>query len=111
MFKPSTINLRELQKLLFAVAYKMIGEVAPSEDIAQETIAIYLSKSLKKELSEVIHLKKYLVKTATNRSINYLKKVQKNELNTRVFGYQNLFLTILKILILNWMLIMVLPFY
>jgi len=42
MFNPSTINLRELQKSLFAAAYKMIGEVAPSEDIAQDTIAIYL---------------------------------------------------------------------
>lgn len=76
MFNPSTINLRELQKLLFATAYKMIGEVAPSEDIAQETIAIYLSKVAKNELSAVKDLKKYLIKTVINRSINYLKKIK-----------------------------------
>jgi len=77
MFNPSTINLRELQKSLFAAAYKMIGEVAPSEDIAQETIAIYLSKLAKNELTTVVNLEKYLIKTAINRSINYLKKIQK----------------------------------
>lgn len=81
MFNPTTINLRELQKSLFAAAYKMIGEVAPSEDIAQETIAIYLSKSAKNELSAVVDLEKYLIKTAINRSINYLKKIKKERAN------------------------------
>lgn len=81
MFNPSTINLRELQKSLFAAAYKMIGEVAPSEDIAQDTIAILLSKAAKNELMEVKDLKKYLIKTAINRSINYLKKIKKERAN------------------------------
>lgn len=76
MFNSSKINLQELQKTLFCVAYKMIGEVAASEDIAQETIAIYLSKAKRKELEEVRHIKKYLVKAATNLSINYLKKIK-----------------------------------
>jgi len=81
MFKDSTINLQELQKSLFAVAYKMIGEIAPSQDIAQDTLAIYLSKLAKNELSTIVDLKKYLIKTATNRSINYLKKIQKERAN------------------------------
>ncbi len=81
MFNPATINLRELQKSLFAAAYKMIGEVAPSEDVAQETIAVFLSKSAKNELTEVVDVKKYLIKTAINRSINYLKKIKKERAN------------------------------
>ena len=81
MFNHSAINLGELQRMLFSVAYKMIGEVAPSEDIAQDTIAIYLAKSTKNELPEVINLEKYLAKTAANRSINYLKKIQKERIN------------------------------
>lgn len=81
MFNPSTINLRELQKSLFAAAYKMIGEVAPSEDVAQETIAVFLLKSAKNELTDVVDLKKYLIKTAINRSINYLKKIKKERAN------------------------------
>jgi len=81
MFKDSTINLQELQNSLFAVAYKMIGEVAPSQDIAQDTLAVYLSKLAKNELSTIVNLKKYLIKTATNRSINYLKKIKKERAN------------------------------
>jgi len=81
MFRHSPINFRELQKILFSVAYKMIGEVAASEDIAQDTLAIYLSKVQKNELTEVINLEKYLAKTAANKSINYLKKVQKERIN------------------------------
>lgn len=81
MFTSSTINLRDFQKTLFAVAYKMIGEVAASEDIAQDTIAVFLHKSMKNQLSEVQDIQKYLIKTATNRSINYLKKVKKERDN------------------------------
>ncbi len=81
MFNSSTINLRDFQKTLFAVAYKMIGEVAASEDIAQDTIAVFLSKSLKNQLSEVQDIQKYLIKTVTNRSINYLKKIKKERAN------------------------------
>lgn len=81
MFSTSTINLRDFQKTLFGVAYKMIGEIAPSEDIAQDTIAIYLAKLAKNKLSEVEDIPKYLVKTATNRSINYLKKIKKEREN------------------------------
>lgn len=81
MFTSSTINLRDFQKTLFAVAYKMIGEVAASEDIAQDTIAIYLSKAAKNQFSEVQDIQKYLIKTATNRSINYLKKIKKERAN------------------------------
>jgi len=81
MFTSSTINLRDFQKILFAVAYKMIGEVAPSEDIAQDTIAIYLSKSSRNQLAGVQNIQKYLIKIATNRSINYLKKIKKEREN------------------------------
>ena len=53
MFESSRINLKQLQKKLFCVAYKMLGEIAQSEDVAQESIAIYLSKLAKKELPEI----------------------------------------------------------
>ena len=81
MFNSSTINLPKLQKQLFSVAYKMVGEKAASEDIVQETITIYLTKLKQEELTHVQDLQKYLIKTATTRSINYLKKVQKERAN------------------------------
>jgi len=81
MFNSSTINLRNLQKQLFKVAYKMIGEIAASEDIVQETFTIYLTKKKQSELEHVQDLQKYLIKTVTNRSINYLNKVKKERAN------------------------------
>ena len=81
MFNSSTINLPKLQKQLFSGAYKMVGEKAASEDIVQETITIYLTKLKQEELTHVQDLQKYLIKTATTRSINYLKKVQKERAN------------------------------
>jgi len=81
MFTPTTINLQKLQKQLFSVAYKMIGEIAASEDIVQDTLAIYLTKQQKKEFTHVQDLQKYLIKTTTNRSLNYLKKTQKERAN------------------------------
>lgn len=81
MFNSSTINLQNLQKKLFKVAYKMIGETAASEDIVQDTLAIYLNKEKKNELAHVQDLQKYLIKTVTTRSINYLNKVKKERTN------------------------------
>lgn len=81
MFNASTINLQKLQKQLFSVVYKMIGEKAASEDVVQETITIYLTKQKQQALTHVQDLQKYLIKTATTRSINYLKKVQKERAN------------------------------
>ncbi len=81
MFTPSTINLQKVQKQLFSVAYKMIGEVAASEDIVQDTLTIYLTKQQKNELTHVQDTQKYLIKTATNRSLNYLKKIKKERAN------------------------------
>ena len=81
MFNSSTINLQNLQKKLFKVAYKMIGEIAASEDIVQDTLAIYLTKKKKDELTHVKDLQKYLIKTTTTRSINYLNKVKKERAN------------------------------
>ncbi len=81
MFTPTTINLQKVQKQLFSVAYKMIGEIAASEDIVQDTLTIYLAKQQKKELAHVQDLQKYLIKTTTNRSLNYLKKIKKERDN------------------------------
>lgn len=81
MFNHSSINLQKIQKQLFRVAYKMIGEKAASEDIVQETLAIYLSKQQQNELGAIQNLQKYLIKIAANRSINYLKKIQKERAN------------------------------
>ena len=81
MFTPSIINLQNVQKRLFKVAYKMIGEVAASEDIVQETLTIYLTKQQKNELTHVQDIQKYLIKAATNHSLNYLKKIKKERAN------------------------------
>lgn len=81
MFIPSSINLRKLQQQLFSVVYKMIGEVAASEDIVQDTLTTFLTKQQQKALHHVQDLQKYLIKTATHKSINYLKKIKKQREN------------------------------
>ena len=58
----------EYKALLFSVAYNMLGEVAAAEDIVQDTFL----KWMEMEKQDVRHIKAYLVKTVTNKCINYL---------------------------------------
>jgi RNA polymerase sigma-70 factor (ECF subfamily) len=58
----------EYKALLFSVAYNMLGEVEAAEDIVQDTFL----KWMKMEKQDVRHIKAYLVKTVTNKCINYL---------------------------------------
>lgn len=81
MFNQRPTNLKDLQPILFATAYKMIGEIQASEDIVQDTLAIYLQKIAKKELENVKNIKSYLIKSTINRSINYLKKIKREREN------------------------------
>jgi len=63
-----TETFLEYKQLLFSVAYNMLGDVAAAEDIVQDT---YL-KWLEVVADDIRHTKAYLVKTITNRCINYL---------------------------------------
>jgi RNA polymerase sigma-70 factor (ECF subfamily) len=63
-----TETFLEYKQLLFSVAYNMLGDVAAAEDIVQDT---YL-KWLEVVADDIRHTKAYLVKTVTNRCINYL---------------------------------------
>lgn len=63
-----TETFLEYKALLFSVAYNMLGNVAAAEDIVQDTFL----KWMEIDTSEVRHTKAYLVKTVTNKCINYL---------------------------------------
>ncbi|WP_274468601.1 MULTISPECIES: RNA polymerase sigma-70 factor [unclassified Paenibacillus] len=64
---------RTYHKLLFAVAYRMLGSEADAEDILQE---IYM-KLPSVDLASVDNLKAYLVKMVTNRCLNVVKLARK----------------------------------
>jgi RNA polymerase sigma-70 factor (ECF subfamily) len=81
MFMMQATNIQELNKLLFAVSYNMIGERVVCEDIVQDVLTIYYSKQEKNDLDHVQNITAYLVKTTSNRCINYLKKQKKEREN------------------------------
>lgn len=58
----------EYKALLFSVAYNMLGNVEAAEDIVQDTFL----KWMQMETHDVRYTKAYLVKTVTNKCINYL---------------------------------------
>jgi len=62
----------EYRSLLFSIAYNMIGKVDAAEDIVQDTFV----KWLENKTEEVRHIKAYLVKAVTNKSINYLQSAR-----------------------------------
>jgi RNA polymerase sigma-70 factor, ECF subfamily len=63
----------EYRNLLFSIGYDMLGSVADAEDIVQET---YL-KWMERTNDDIEYPKAYLVKIATNLSINYLNQARK----------------------------------
>lgn len=67
-------DVAALRDRLFGVSYQMLGTVAAAEDIAQECIAEFLSQ---KDHSRIQKQEAYLVRTAINKSLNYLKKAQR----------------------------------
>lgn len=67
----------ELHPLLFSIAYRMIGNIADSEDLLQDTFEKWLQINPQK----ITHPKAYLCKAVSNRCINYLKKQQKQREN------------------------------
>lgn len=72
-----TETFLEYKRLLFSVAYDMLGVIADAEDVVQET---YL-KWIAADTGKVEYPKAFLVKIATNLSINYLNsaKVKREE--------------------------------
>ena len=63
-----TETFLDYRALLFSVAYNMLGEVEAAEDIVQDTFL----KWMQMEKQDVRFIKAYLVKTVTNKCINYL---------------------------------------
>lgn len=64
----------EYKSLLFSIAYNMLGKVDAAEDIVQDTFV----KWLETKPEDVRHIKAYLVKAVTNKSINYLQSARVN---------------------------------
>ncbi len=60
--------LVQYQPQLFALAYRMTGEIALSEDIVQESLVHWATRSHE----HVKNLPAYLAKAVTNRSLNHL---------------------------------------
>jgi RNA polymerase sigma-70 factor, ECF subfamily len=63
----------EYRNLIFSIAYDMLGSVEDAEDIVNE---VYL-KWMSINTEEIKQTKAYLVKVATNMSINYLRSARK----------------------------------
>ncbi|OQP63959.1 hypothetical protein A3860_21285 [Niastella vici] len=62
----------EYKSLLFSIAYNMLGNVDAAEDIVQDTFV----KWLETKPEDIRHIKAYLVKAVTNKSINYLQSAR-----------------------------------
>ncbi len=64
----------EYKPLLISISYQMSGSLSESEDIVHEVFTDIQNT----ETGEVVHLKAYLCKMVTNRTIDYLKSAKKN---------------------------------
>lgn len=65
----------DYRKLLFPIAYNMLGTVSDAEDLVQETMLKWLSKK-----PEGIENKKgYLVKTLVNKCLNFIRDRKKEK--------------------------------
>jgi RNA polymerase sigma-70 factor (ECF subfamily) len=67
-----TETFLEYKPLLFSIAYHMLGSIDAAEDIVQDT---YL-KWMEADAGMVRHTKAFLVRMATNQSINYLNSAR-----------------------------------
>ncbi|MGD8191335.1 RNA polymerase sigma-70 factor [Brevibacillus ginsengisoli] len=63
------------QRLLFTIAYGMLGSVTDAEDVVQDLFVSLQTVNL----SEIKNMKAFLSKLVTNRSINLLKSSQKKK--------------------------------
>lgn len=66
---------QSLQQLLFAIAYKMTGEIALSQDISQEAIRKFLSPQ--RNLKLIKNPRAYLIKTTIHTAIDALNQRKK----------------------------------
>lgn len=64
---------KEIHGQLFAIAYKMTGQVAVSKDICQEAIR----KCLEVDANVIQNTKAYLIKATINTAISHLNKTKK----------------------------------
>ena len=69
-----TTTLTELRPLVFSIAYRMLGEVAEAEDIAQETL-LRAHRELA-EGTEIEYPKAYMTAIATRLAIDHLRSAR-----------------------------------
>jgi len=62
--------LQQIRQKLFGVSYQMLGSASQAEDIAQETIAAFLTHP---SPENILHPEAFLVRSAINRCLNFLK--------------------------------------
>ncbi|MBN8821567.1 MULTISPECIES: sigma-70 family RNA polymerase sigma factor [unclassified Spirosoma] len=70
---PTTDAVNTYRPLLLSIAYRMTGEVMTSEDIVQDTLTNWLSRSP----DSVQDPKAYLAKSVMNASLNHLSAVKR----------------------------------
>lgn len=65
-------QIDQFRPMLFSIAYNMLGSVADAEDMVQETYASWL----KTEKGHVENPKFYLIRSVSNKSLTFLKKIK-----------------------------------
>ncbi|HTJ39011.1 MAG TPA: RNA polymerase sigma factor SigJ [Dactylosporangium sp.] len=69
MSDPTTQAFSEHRELLFSIVYNMLGTVADTEDVLQETWLSWADRSRDPEAGPVEHPRAYLVRIAMNRAL------------------------------------------
>jgi RNA polymerase sigma-70 factor, ECF subfamily len=69
----STTDVHQYRRLLFSIAYNMLGTIDDAEDMVQETYASWFAN----DRSAVKEPRHYLIRTISNKCITHLKKLQK----------------------------------
>lgn len=72
MLESEVPPFEEFRRILFVTAYKMTGEVAPSEDLVQEVILPFQLAPERRD--QIQNLQAYLIRAVVNSSLNYLKR-------------------------------------
>jgi RNA polymerase sigma-70 factor (ECF subfamily) len=67
-------DLIQYKKMLFSIAYNMLGTVSDAEDMVQETYTSWLES----DKSHVVNAKFYLIRIVTNKCITHLNNIRKD---------------------------------
>jgi len=67
-------DLIQYRKMLFSIAYNMLGTISDAEDMMQETYASWLES----DKSHVVNTRFYLIRIITNKCITHLNNIRKD---------------------------------